>query len=820
MAFGRYRVLSQVIDLNSVSRLLLTTALVAAPLGVPALAADMAPAQLAQASSGQARLRFSVPAQPLANALILFGRQSGLQVSMQGDVPAGIQSPGVSGEFTPPEALTRLLSGTGLTYRFHDAETVTLIPAPQGSGAAVLPPISVEGAQGVVPATATSHNLPDAYPGGQVARGGSLGVLGVRDVMDTPFSTVNYTSELIENQQARTAADTLINDSSVRLTTGSNGFDDTFQIRGYAVPAGDVGFNGLYGLISSNRVPAQIVERVELLKGPGALVNGMAPGSSIGGGINIIGKRAGEEDLTRLTTTYISDANFGTHADVSRRAGTNNAWGIRFNGLIRDGEASIDGGDVETSFGAVALDYRGERLRWTMDLISQRDSTDNFRPQISILSTVTAIPDPPDARSNWYPGTTLLQKDNTIASGLEFDLTESLTLYTALGFRDGRNEQIFPSSSTAVNEAGNFTVQNNYYDSYNRTISGTAGARWRFDTASVGHTLNVGFSGFHREEGNAYVTGATAASNIYNPSSLPAITASRVDPQRAAEALMKSVAVADTLSFMEERVLLTLGVRDQTIQQEAFSTSTGARTSKRGFSEISPLTGVVYKPWTDVSLYANYAEGLSRGQTVGSGYANTGQVLAPYTSKQYEAGVKVDWGLFTTTAALFQIQRPNSMRNAANELAYDGEQRNRGVELSAYGEFMPGLRGMAGVTLLDPELTKTASAAEIGNDAAGVPDTMLSAGLDWDTPWLRGLALNGRVIYTSGSYLTAANTQKFDDWTRFDIGARYRTEVAGTPVVLRANIENLFDKNYWLTTGTYVTVGAPRTFVLSAAVDF
>ena len=42
----------------------------------------------------------------------------------------------------------------------------------------------------------------------------------------------------------------------------------------------------------------------------------------------------------------------------------------------------------------------------------------------------------------------------------------------------------------------------------------------------------------------------------------------------------------------------------------------------------------------------------------------------------------------------------------------------------------------------------------------------------------------------------------------------------GKPVVLRANIENLFDKEYWLTAGTYVTVGAPRTVLLSASVDF
>lgn len=76
-----------------------------------------------------------------------------------------------------------------------------------------------------------------AYAGGQVAQGGTLGLLGSTNVMNVPFSTVNFTSQLIEDQQARTAADTLINDSSVRLSTGSNGFDDTFQIRGFPVQA-------------------------------------------------------------------------------------------------------------------------------------------------------------------------------------------------------------------------------------------------------------------------------------------------------------------------------------------------------------------------------------------------------------------------------------------------------------------------------------------------------------------------------------------------------------------------------------------------------
>ncbi|MCG7362713.1 TonB-dependent receptor [Roseomonas sp. ACRSG] len=767
----------------------------------------------------------NVPPGPLAEALTRFAAQAGTTIAVEADKVGARTSPGLYGATTVEEGFGRLLEGSGLRASRTPAGYVLTAqaagPAAQAAlpaaapGTIVLPTVEVSGRSGLVPG-----ELPEPYAGGEVAQGGSLGLLGTRGVLETPFSTLNLTSQLIEDQQARTAADALVNDSSVRLTTASNGFDDTFQIRGFQVSSADVGLNGLYGLVSSNRVPAQIIERIELLKGPGALINGIAPGGSIGGGINIVSKRAGDLPLTRLTTTYQSESNFGLHADVARRYGENKEWGIRFNGLLRDGEASIDGGNLFSGLGALALDYRGERLRWSLDAMYQRDNTDNFRSQISILTNVSAIPSPPDARSTWYPGTKLAQQDATAATRVEYDLTDSLTLYAALGYRDGWNKQIFPVSGGA-DAAGNFTVRNSYYDSYTETLSGTAGARWQFDTAGIGHTLNIGFTGFQQEAGNAYIQSAgSIASNIYRPSALPPITAPRTDPRRASETTLNSVAIADTLSFANDRVLLTLGLRDQNVKVDSYDTATGAKTSRYDSSATTPLAGLVVKPLDNVALYANYAQGLTRGTIVGAGYNNAGEVLAPYKSEQYEAGVKVDWGSITTTAAVFQLSRPNSIRTASNELAYDGEQRNRGLELSAYGEILPGLRGMASATFLKPELTRTAIASESGNNAAGVPETTFSAALDWDTPWVSGLALNGRVIYTSGSYLNSANTLRFDGWTRVDIGARYRTVVADKPIVFRAYLENAFNENYWLASGNYVTVGSPRTVIVSASLDF
>ncbi|MCW1427793.1 TonB-dependent receptor [Novosphingobium sp. JCM 18896] len=94
--------------------------------------------------------------------------------------------------------------------------------------------------------------------------------------------------------------------------------------------------------------------------------------------------------------------------------------------------------------------------------------------------------------------------------------------------------------------------------------------------------------------------------------------------------------------------------------------------------------------------------------------------------------------------------------------------------------------------------------------------------LDWDVPGLRGLAVNGRVIHTSAQYVYDINTFKLPSWTRLDLGARYAAEIGGKPVVFRASVDNVFDRNYWQ--GVFfngsITLGEPRTFRLSASIDF
>ena len=669
--------------------------------------------------------------------------------------------------------------------------------------------------------TGESDGLPPPYAGGQMARGSSLGILGTTSTLESPFSSTSFTSELIQNQQARTIGEVLANDPSVRLATATGGFSEDIQVRGFGIAGGDVGLNGLYGLTSASRVPTEIVERIDLLKGPGTLINGIPPGGSIGGSINVLTKRAGEEPLTRLGLGHIGESQFGTSVDIGRRFGEDKAWGIRVNGAFRDGEASIDNGKQQLGLGAIGLDYRGSRLRWSLDAYTQREDIEGFRPQIGFQPSLRALPGAPDSRANWFPGTTLKLKDNVVASRIEYDLTDRITAYAGIGWRDGTAEQMFPTTTTSMDALGNFTVRNGYYDAYSKTTSADIGLRGRFASGSVGHTVVVSASDLEQELGNFYVASAgTARSNIYNPSALPLTTGARLNPQKASEAHNYSIAVADTMSFAQDRVLLTLGLRDQTVELKNFSTSTGAQTSSYKESAVSPLAGVVFKATDTVSLFGNYTKGLTRGGVAPTTARNGGEVFPPYKSDQYEAGVKVDWGTVMTTASVFQISKPNNILDPTTNLySFDGEQRNRGLELAAYGEPVRGLRLMGGITFNDAKVARAAQYQ--GNDAYGVPDRTFNLGADWDVPGVPGLSLNGRVIYTGSVWASNANTLSIPSWTRFDIGARYSTQVGGKGLVLRAGIENLTDKNVWLVSANnYVTVSAPRTFVLSATMDF
>ncbi|MEW6019587.1 MAG: TonB-dependent receptor, partial [Pseudomonadota bacterium] len=155
----------------------------------------------------------------------------------------------------------------------------------------------------------------------------------------------------------------------------------------------------------------------------------------------------------------------------------------------------------------------------------------------------------------------------------------------------------------------------------------------------------------------------------------------------------------------------------------------------------------------------------------------------------------------------------------------DGEQENRGVEVSLYGEPAPGLRILGGGTLVEAERERTQGGAFDGKRAIGVPERQANLNVEWDAPALPGLTLDGRLVYTGEQYANASNTLKLDAWTRLDLGASYTFQAQTRPITLRARVENVTDEADWLSAGgypgaNYLVLGAPRTFIVSAAVEF
>ena len=198
--------------------------------------------------------------------------------------------------------------------------------------------------------------------------------------------------------------------------------------------------------------------------------------------------------------------------------------------------------------------------------------------------------------------------------------------------------------------------------------------------------------------------------------------------------------------------------------------------------------------------------------------ANAGETIAPFTTEQTELGMKFDAGNLGGSLSLFQSKKPITGFDGNNTFEIVDDQTNNGLELMAYGKPLDSLTVLGGISLLDTDVD--------GEDAIGSPDTQANLNVDWAVPGTEGLSLDGRVIYTSSQYTNAANTQKIPDWTRLDLGARYLIPVGDAKMLtLRARVENVADADYWASAGgfpgsSYLTVGAPRTVMLSGTYEF
>jgi len=773
---------------------------------------------------------FNIAPQPLSTALVLFGQQSGRQITADGALLRGVSTRGVQGAMSVEDGLARLLAGTGLVSNGASGPTITL--QRPVSGALQLDPVQVQGAF-PVPSQAMIDNLPPPYAGGQVATGGQLGLLGDRSVMDTPFNQTSYTAKKAQDQQAKTVMDVLVDDPSVRvLLPGSTPGSDAISIRGFLADTLDMSYGGLFGISPHYSIMAELAERVEVLKGPNAMLYGMQPRGGIGGTVNVVPKRAPEDPLTQVTANYLSAAQFGAHADVARRFGSEKQFGVRVNGAFRAGQTDVKWNSDERALAVLGLDFRGENMRFSADLGYQYRYTGGV---LGFLSLADGVPLPwaPNVRNNpaGQPWSFSEHKDLFATFRAELDVTDGVTAYVAGGAHDWRMNNTLAFGINITDASGNGTGFAPTAQSYWRSFrTAEAGVRALATTGPVGHELAFTATSYNQTGGASSVAqGADYATNIYNPTVIAPPTGSTPLANMNSTLELSSLAIADTLTGADKRIQLTVGARLQRVVSQNFDDMSGVMTSSYDQSALSPSVSLVLKPWANVSIYGNWIQGLQPGFTVGPSYANSGEVFAPFKSTQYEVGVKADWGQFTTTLSAFQISQPTTVSVAGPALptlSLAGEQRNQGLEFNVFGVPAEGVRLLGGAMLLNPVMTQTQGGLNDGWIAPFSPTFQFNLAGEWDMPVARGLTLSGRVVYTGSQYVDLTWPRRsLPAWTRFDLGARYAFDnpgARGKLLVARLNVDNVLDTNYWAggASVSSLYLGMPRTFRLSLTADF
>jgi iron complex outermembrane receptor protein len=694
--------------------------------------------------------------------------------------------------------------------------------------------------------TGSQIRLPDPFAGGQVAQGGRAGILGNLETLETPFSSTNYTEELMRNQQAKSVADVLLNDPNVRVARGFGNFQELFIIRGFPAYSDDMTYNGIYGILPRQFVASEFMERVELFRGASAFLNGAAPGgSNLGGTVNLVPKRAPDEGLTRLTAGWETASAYYLAGDFGRRFGPDKATGIRGNIAWRDGETAVEDQDRELTVLSFGIDHEGEKLRLAADLGYQDHHIDAPRPSVTPIG---GIPEAPDADSNFAQPWTYTDEEQLFGVvRAEYDITRAVSVWGAYGMRQGEEANVLANPNALAD--GSMTAYRFDNTREDDVTSGEIGLRWDFATGPIEHRIVLSASTFKIDSKNAYAFSdffSPFVTDLYDPVDVapPAATfftgGNLNNPRTTFETETSSYAIADMMTFADGKFMLTLGARDQTLKNDNFDYNTGAKLSGFDESEVTPVGGIVYRPTDSLSVFANYIEGLVAGDTApftgpAPGFlpvSNAGEIQDPIAAEQIELGVKFESDSFGGSLSIFNVEKAvgaladNPDTPAADlEYSLSGEVRHRGVEAGVYGQPVENVRVIGGVTWLDAEYTEGGVGLEEGNQPIGTPEVQANVNVEWDLPAVEGLTFEARALYTSSQFADTGNTLELDSWTRFDLGARYATELAGRPFSVRARVDNVTDENDWISAGGfpgfgYLVLGAPRTFVVSASIDF
>lgn len=668
-------------------------------------------------------------------------------------------------------------------------------------------------------------------PGGFVKENPSVGILGNQNVMDTPFTVTEVSQKTIKSfaSPANGINDALSFDPSVRIV--SNALYQDIAIRGFTTNGHRQYVNGIPGLLNQENIPYYWVDSISVISGPNLGVSGSTLSEAVGGTVNYTSKKA-DTNATGAKLVYRGGTSFEEGVDYSKRFGTNERYGVRVTANNIHGETSVKHEKLQQQNIFVNLDQKTDRSNTNL-LIGYNHTKHYAGPygfSFVFSDTFNKLPSAPDASRSYKPSWSYNEYDNWIAAlNHEQKLSNHATAFFNAGYHRENWYGYIDGSPRIINNNGDFTISMSNFPLFLTKVYAGAGIKGDFKTGSVKHDYIIGvdrnWETYDIDDGNPnyhwFSTG-----NIYHDNSWVNPGIAHWKPAHSDTTQLTGWHIVDTMKSINDKLSVTVGVHGH----RAVVTAPG--TEQKKSDAISPTYAVSYKFTPDIMVYADHSESFGMGSRVSTdpadGYANHGKMLDPAKTKQNEIGVKFKTGNFLNTLTYFQIKQANAIDVQLDKptvdgytkiRALDGEQENKGFEWAFTGKLSDKWDLIGGLMYIDVTQTKTKSHANDGKPVDGMPHWSGTLGAIYhpNAQW----EVLGKVSYMDSSTIYGGKIY-VPSYTVFDFGAAYTTTLNKTPVTFRAMLYNAFGKDYWVARGssTSLTLGAPRTFVLSADFNF
>jgi catecholate siderophore receptor len=633
-------------------------------------------------------------------------------------------------------------------------------------------------------------------------------------LIDVPQSVSVVTAEQIEDQGLRSVGDVLRYVPGVTVGQGE-GNRDQITLRGQNTTA-DFFIDGVRDDVQYYR-PLYNLERIEVLRGPYALIFGRGGG---GGIVNRVQKAPSADAAFGEARAFADDpGGHGVWLDFNRPLGDRVAF--RINGMFEESESFRD--FVDGSRWAVNPYLAAEIAPgWSLGL-SYEHVDDDRVPDRGVPSYQARPLEGYDEQFFGVPGVNRTTLEADVAKlRLDGRIAPGLSLNTTLVFADYEKlyANVYPNGP-ATSPTGTVPLAA-YVDTTDRTNAlFQSNLIWEVLGGPIEHRVMIGVEHGDQETDNARLNGTLSdpTFSLTSPT-YPTVTFGTDARDTFSRVTTTSVYAQDQIGLGRFFDVI-LGLRWDRFEIEGTDfLPTPDRAFGRTDEMVSPRLGLIWKPAENASVYASYSRSfLPRSGEQFASLTPTTQNLEPEEFENLEVGAKWDArpGL-SLTAALFELRRTNATTpDPANPAATInvGETRTRGLELGVAGRVTDRWTVAGGYTWQDAVLD--------GNDAvelAQVPEHSLSLWNRYEATDRLGLGLG--VVHQSDQWAairTAPTTTRLPGFTRVDAAVFW----ALTPTVdVQLNVENLLDEGYWADAhnNNNLSPGAPRNARLTLSARF